>query len=238
MPATIEPATRSALLRALVLFIVTHGVALLTMALVLGRGMDPGAASVADRMAWISTHETEWRLGWLPWQLSAASDVAVCIALLGWARGDAVATRLAMAALAFDLVGAVPEQWAEWRLVTVFVETSRGDPDEWRSAWAVYAGLTGVWANFAYTAMTACWMVIAARRLGRVVTHVGFEAAVVVLFVVSGALTWLAVLGETDAEVARWFFASTLANGIGFPALIAWTCVLAFRIRESSASSG
>lgn len=232
MPATIEPTPRSALLRALVLFVVTHGVALLTMALVLGPGMDPGAASVTERMAWITSHATEWRLGWLPWQLSAASDLAVCIALVAWARGDVIATRFAIAALVLEVVGAVPEQWAEWRLVTIFVEASRGDPDAWRSAWAVYAGLTGVWANFAYTAMTACWMVVAARRLGGVVTHVAFEVTILVLFVVSGALTWLAVLGETDAEIARWFFRSTLANGLAFPALIAWTCVLAWRVRR------
>jgi hypothetical protein len=217
----------------LAFFVVTHVVALATMALVLGPGMDPGAAPVDVRMAWIASHAAAWRWGWLPWQLSALSDLWVCLALVLVARAnaDAVAVRLAFGALVLDLVGVAPEQWAELQLVTSFLDIR--DPDAWREAWALYAWLTGVWANFAYTAMTALWTLAARNLLGRVTTHVAFEAAIVLGFVVSGALTWLATSSSTDERVARWFALSTAANGLAFPALVLWTAVFAWRLRSA-----
>ena len=57
--------------------------------------------------------------------------------------------------------------------------------------------------------------------------------AILVGFVVSGALTWLATSATTDAEIARWFALSTAANGLAFPALVLWTAIFAWRLRSA-----
>lgn len=226
-----EARARRVLFAGIVFFVVTHVVALAAMALVLRNGMDPSAGSASTRMVWVELHPLAWRLGWLPWQLSALSDLWVSAALLVWARarGDAAIVRLATIGLALDVVGVIPEQWAEAMLVTSFVDG--GSTDAWRAAWTLYAELTGVWANWAYTAMTACWMAVAAALLGRAVTHRRAEHALVVLFVLSGLATLVAMRAATDAACARAFVMATALNGLAFPALTAWTCVLAMRLR-------
>lgn len=217
-------------------FVLTHVVALGAMALVLRSGMDPGAGSVAERMAWVAAHPGAWRLGWLPWQLSAASDLWVSLALAMWARAksDALAMRVAIAGIALDLAAVVPEQRAEAMLGTSFLDVSGGtDVDAWRAAWSLYAGVTGVWANALYTVMTACWFFVARRSLGRGVVPLAAEIALVVLFTISGALTLAACLAASDTDVAFWFVLSSGVNGLAFPGLVLWTLALAWRLRAA-----
>src|SRR3954468_13827953 len=69
--------------RALLLTFGAHGVAMLAMALVLLPGM-PGGGARDDvaRIAYIAAHPWWWRLGWLPWQITALSDLFLAYALL------------------------------------------------------------------------------------------------------------------------------------------------------------
>jgi hypothetical protein len=217
-------------------FVITHVVALGAMAIVLRPGMDPSAFGIEERMAFVASSAFAWRLGWLPWQLSALSDLAVCAALWRWAavaKNDA-ATRWALAAVVLDLVSAIPEQWAEAMLVTSFVtDASAGDAARWSHDWAFYAAVTGVWANGGYTLMTGAWMVIARRLLGRGVAPFALEIALLVAFTVSGSLTLLATTAEGDA-VGAWFMASSAVNGIAFPALTLWMLALAWHVRRGA----
>ncbi|MGE0787593.1 MAG: hypothetical protein AB7S26_18100 [Sandaracinaceae bacterium] len=221
-----------ALVLALVVFALAHLAALGSMALVLRSGMDPTAGAPAERMAWIASHATTWRIGWLPWQLSTFAGIAVSVSLLRWARGDRTAVRIAIVALLLDVGSAIVEQWSEAMLVTRFIDVSRGDDlAAWRTEWALHAALTGVWANWGYTAMTACWMEVARRRLGRRVLHGAIEAAVIALFTVASALSWLATRGTDDDATARWFMLSAAVNGPAFLGLVLWALVLARRVR-------
>jgi hypothetical protein len=229
-----ETAARRVLGLGLIFFAATHALGLVAMATVLRPGMDPNAALLVARMAYVSQHVPAWRLGWLPWQLSAASDLWVSIALvsLARARSDRLALRIALAALALDLIAALPEQWAEAALVTSF--PSIDDEARWRAAWSLYAGVTGVWANGFYTLMTGAWMFVARRVLGRRVFYGPIEIAMLVLFTVAGVFTYLACTATTDAETARFFAISTIPNGLAFPLLTLWSIVLVLRLRQAA----
>src|SRR4051794_38515336 len=60
-----------------------HALGMVAMAVVLLPGM-PGGGTLADgeRIAYIAGHPWLWRLGWLPWQLTAVSDLLLALALL------------------------------------------------------------------------------------------------------------------------------------------------------------
>src|SRR5262245_60116159 len=78
-------ADRSARLleRALIFSFVIHGVAMLSMALLLLPGM-PGGGTAADRdrLRYLASHPWLWRLGWIPWGLTALSDLLIAVGLL------------------------------------------------------------------------------------------------------------------------------------------------------------
>jgi hypothetical protein len=188
--------------------------------------MDPGALSVAERAQYVATHVWEWRLGWLPWQLSALSNLWVCFALWRWAGalGSSAAKRAAGWALGWCVVAALPEQWAEAMLVTSFIDAAKKASPAWAHDWALYAGLTGVWANFGYTAMVGGWMVCARQLCAKRLAPRWLEASLLGIFFVSGSLTLAAVFAETAQ--ASWFHASSAVNGIAFPSLILWSLLL------------
>ncbi len=99
--------------RALIFTFVIHGLAMVSMALLLLPGM-PGGTSPSDsvRIGYIAANPWLWKLGWLPWQLTALSDVLLGIALLKtkWIpRISAfVALLLTLVAVAFEQPG---EYW-------------------------------------------------------------------------------------------------------------------------------
>jgi hypothetical protein len=216
----------------LLFFAVVHALALVTMLVLLRPGMDAAAFSVLERARYVAAHAQAWRLGWLPWQLSALSDVWVSVAFwrLARRRGAAAARRIAGFGLALFVVSALPEQWAEAQLVTSFIDAASGDLSAWQRKWALYAALTGVWANLGYTVMTYCWMRCARISLGRPVLAPWLERALLGTFVVSGALTGMATLIAGDATTGAWFMAASAANGLAFPSLIVWSLLLVKQI--------
>jgi hypothetical protein len=87
MTALPAPRAAVALERALLLTFVVHALAMVGMLLCLMPGVPGGTAGgVAERAAYVATRPTLWRLGWLGWQLTAASDLYLSIALLRTTR--------------------------------------------------------------------------------------------------------------------------------------------------------
>jgi hypothetical protein len=209
-------------------FAAIHALALVTMLVLLRPGMDVAAFSLAERAGYVATHAFAWRLGWLPWQLSALSDLWVSFEFLRWAdqRGEPQARRLARWALGLFVFSAVPEQWAEAHLITSFVDAAGGDLGAWQRSWALYASLTGVWANLGYTVMTYCWLKCARILLGRAVVAPWLERALLGAFVVSGVLTGVATIVASEATMGAWFTAASAFNGVAFPALVVWSLLL------------
>jgi hypothetical protein len=219
---------RPAMLRpALLAFALSHTLGLLTMALVLRPGMDLLAFSAIERAAYVASHASAWWLGWLPWRLAALGNFWLGITFWRWAklRDNGAAQRSASLALVWLVIAAVPEQWAEWQLVTTFVAKARADVTAWSRDWALYAGITGVWASLGYTVSVGYWMrgVVALQR--RSVMAPRLERALLAAFVLSGVLTLAAAL-STGATAGVLFAASSAVNGVAFPALIVWSLVL------------
>jgi len=213
-----------------------HAIALLAMATALGPGLDVSVA-VSHRAEYVYQHPLLWRLGWLTWQLTALSDLLLSAALVAYlSSGPAAAHRAngrgwAVAGLLATVLAIVPEQWAEFQLVTAFVNQAGAlsaasmEPAVYLAAEARWLLLTGTCGNTGYTLMGGCWMMAAAQSAAGPRRHVGF--------VVLGCLLWLLFL---TASVANWqatthanlqsgypgFSLVYSLNAIGFPLLLLW----------------
>jgi hypothetical protein len=100
-----------------------HAVAMLGMAVFLMPGM-PGGTTASDsaRVAYIAEHPWLWRLGWLPWHLSALIDLITGLALVctRWVpRVPAVLTLLV------TIAAVIPEQTGEVSWATRGVALAR-----------------------------------------------------------------------------------------------------------------
>lgn len=123
---TNEPeADRSARLLegALVFSFVAHGVAMVSMAALLLPAM-PGGAEVPDiaRMRYVASHPALFRLGWLPWGLTALSDVLIAIGLL---RATWVPKAPAVITLLLTLAAVFPDQAGQIAWMTRGVALAR-----------------------------------------------------------------------------------------------------------------
>jgi hypothetical protein len=93
-----------------------HLVALVCMALFLLPGL-PGGGSVEDaaRVAYLAAHPWLWRLGWLPWQVTAFVDLLTGVAL--W-RTSWIPRRPAAVVLVFTISALLPDQGGQALWVT------------------------------------------------------------------------------------------------------------------------
>ena len=68
--------------RGLVAMLVIHVVAMLAMPLVLARFLPGGGVADAERVRLIAANPWLFRIGWMPWQLTAVVDFAFALILL------------------------------------------------------------------------------------------------------------------------------------------------------------
>ncbi|MFK7986449.1 MAG: hypothetical protein AB8I08_10485 [Sandaracinaceae bacterium] len=220
--------------RALLMFIVAHGLGMLTMAVLLRGGMDAAFADGAARQAYVAGHPWAWRLGWVPWQLSALSNLAVNTTLLLWLRERRKPLALGWVALGLCVVAAIPEQWSELQLGTRFVALAQSeDTAAFVDAWRTHAWITGVWAAAAYTLMTGVWMRIVRQVAGRGAWGGWLETALLGAFVAGTAFTHVAVAYPTWE--ARAFLLGGALNGLAFPGLALWAVFAAARVGRAAA---
>ena len=156
------PRDRS-LLGAVAFTFAAHGLAMLLMAALLmpmlpGGG---GAGSDADRVARIAAAPLVYRLGWFGWQLTAASDVVLGVAL-HLATKDGPARRAGILQLVFVGLAVIPDQLAQFRLVTRGVELAQlaarsGDPTRFLAFEEEMFPLTSGWAAILYTLAAIGW---------------------------------------------------------------------------------
>ena len=233
------------LIAAMSFFAVVHVLALVTMGAILMHGIGPADTNSLARARFIADNPWLWRLGWLPWQLCALSNVLLCLAFIGWTRrrgGHA----LAWLALALCLLAVVFEQWAEWRMITEQVHVAK-DVLAGQLSIAAHADLeqkllllTGTCANTGYIAMTGVWMLIVrvagrqklaqsdpdaaneASRLGPGGWPGWMALGLLGLFTGAGLTNWQGQIPGSAA--ADWYQVATTFNGLAFPALVVW-CV-------------
>ncbi|HEY8040895.1 MAG TPA: DUF2071 domain-containing protein [Polyangiaceae bacterium] len=209
--------------RALLVTFACHALAMLTMAWLL-LPMMPGGSTADDatRVAAIAAHPWRWRMGWLPWGLTAASDAALGIALVRWGR---VSRGAAWVALGLTCAAIVPDQAAQLLWVTRGVALAQGpDVGAYLSFERQIFPLTAAWAALFYTAGGVAWCACFAsagawsRRLTRL------SIALYGLF----ALAALAPLLPPSASLPRWTVGA--ANAAGFVGLEAWLFLVLERV--------
>jgi hypothetical protein len=142
--------------RALLFTFVIHGVAMLSMALLLLPAM-PGAgvADPAARIRHIVDHPWLFRLGWIPWQLTALSDLLIAVALLraAWIpKVPAILTALVTVA------AVLPDQAGQVCWMTRGIDLARaGDSAAYLAYEARIFEWTAVWGGTFYTIGALGW---------------------------------------------------------------------------------
>jgi uncharacterized protein YqjF (DUF2071 family) len=229
-------AYRGAIL-AISLSLVAHLAAVLAMLLVLGPGLDT-EASALERANYVAGHPWLWRLGWIPWQLTAASDLAVSITLLNYVR--TLPGRPGFVAAVFGIfatiVAVIPDQWGEAILITQFladaqsVAAGTGDLVAYVALEARLLDMTGTFGAGAYTLMTAAWLFTVAQsaRVGRVHSKFIYFGLMVCLFfgvtVFANALSTRGATVEGGYPGFAWVYTF---NALGFSSLMIWMAWMA-----------
>jgi len=197
-----------------------HGVAMLSMALLLLPGM-PGGGVVDDaaRIRYISAHPWLWRLGWFPWQLTALSDLLIAAGLF---RASKVPRLAAILTGLVTLAAVVPDQAGQIAWMTRGLELARsGDPSAYLAYEARIFKWTAVWGGTLYTvgALGWTWCFAAAGLWNRWLTLISLVLWPLFLWVNAGPLLPPA-LRPSPAFVAG-------GNAAGFILLQIWFVLVA-----------
>ncbi len=226
------PPRRERLLeQALVFTFVMHALAMLAMATLLLPTM-PGGGVQDDalRIAAIAAHPWRFRLGWLPWQLTAVSDVLLGIGLL---RARWVPRGPAVAAFVLTALAVLPDQAAQLVWITRGVDAAReavltGDPGEYLALerW-MFAGTAAVGATF-YTLGGIAWCVCFARAgtWSRLLTAVSVPLYAIFLGVSVGPLLPPGLRPPATLVAA--------GNAVGFVLLELWLALVAEQVLRRS----
>lgn len=218
---------------ALALFLVIHLLALPAMALLVRPGFDVARTDL-ERATFISENRWLWRLGWLPWQLSALSDVIFSIFLIQWvrARQQSAALKWAIAGLGLNLAASIPEQISEAILVTGHVglaDQATTNPEalqDFADQERFLFGVASVWSGFVYVAMTLAWHRALSLTAGVTGWFDGFAGRVVLIALVAlSALAGLAAIQVTTDWTSPVLVAVVAA--VGFLGMCLWSLAAA-----------
>jgi hypothetical protein len=210
------PPRRDRLLEQSLLFtFVIHAIAMLSMALLLLPGM-PGGGTLEDaaRVRHIAAHPWLWRLGWLPWQLTALSDLMIAAGLLrspGIPKGPAIVTAVV------TLAAVVPDQAGQIAWMTRGLELARaGNLPEYLAYETRIFAWTAVWGGTLYTvgALGWTWCFVAGGLWSRPLTAISGILWPLFLWVNAGPLL-PASMRPSPAFVAG-------GNAAGFVLLELW----------------
>ncbi len=196
--------------RALLLTLFAHAAGMVSMVLFLLPGM-PGGGTVDDgaRMAYIASHPWIWRLGWLPWQITAVSDLLVAVAL--W-RTPWVGRMAAACTVVATLAAVIPDQYGQVAWITKGIALASGDRATYLAYEKQIFQSTAVWGAAFYTigALGWTWCLAAAKVWSRALTLLSF-----VLWPLFGLATVGPMVGLDAKLVAG-------ANALAFALLELW----------------
>jgi hypothetical protein len=205
---------------------VIHVIALVTMVTMVMPGLAglPGgtAQEAAARTRYVADHALLWRLGWIPWQLSAAVDLITGIALISirWIpRLPALLTLLVtVLAVCVEQSGEIP--WMVQGPIRAAEARAAGDVQAYLIFEADWNQRVITWGASLYMVMALgwTWCFAAAETWSRTLTWLSIP-------------TWGALaVGSVGLLLPEgWRPTPTLANtanGIGFPLLLLWLALV------------
>jgi hypothetical protein len=216
---------RERLLEGALLFtFVMHGLAMLGMAGLL-LPMMPGGGTVSDveRIAAIAAHPWRFRLGWLPWQLTAVSDIVLGVALL---RARWVPRGPAIVAFFFTIAAVLPDQAAQLAWITVGIDAAQealrsGDPAPYLALerW-MFLGTAAVAATlYTFGGIAWCWCFVRAGTWSKTLSRLSV-ALYGTFFFISIAPALPISIRPASAVVA-------VGNALGFVLLELWFALVA-----------
>jgi hypothetical protein len=217
--------------RALLATWVLHGLGMLSMALVLLPMMPGGpTVDVLDRATRVATHPWLFRLGWLPWHLTAASDLYLAYAFV---RTPWIPRWSAFAVAALTLVAVVPDQLGQGLWETVGVELARdASSSAGLGRYLAYEShvfaMTGVWAALLYTVAALGWTAcfVSAGTWTRLLTRLSIATWGTFAVVTVGPLL--------PAPLTLPAKAIAVGNALGFALLMVWLALVTEQVLRAS----
>ena len=221
-----EKSRERALFWALAINFVVHGLALLSMVALLLPALPGGTAhSDAERVIAIAEHPWRFRLGWFPWQLCAAADLWMAIAMVRVAAFPRVAKWLV---LILTIAAVIPDQWGQALWITRGVTLARTAPSAYLDFERETFPITAAWGALLYTlaALGWTWCFVAARWWSRVLSVLSVTLWSTMLVAVLSPLAPASIRPSSS-------FVSTM-NGIGFLQLQVWLALVTERVWRKS----
>lgn len=196
---------------------------MLAMAALLLPTMPGGPTQLdTDRIALIAAHPWRFRLGWLPWHLTALSDLLLAVALLRTAWIPRVPAWLV---LGLTVAAIVPDQGSQLLWITRGVKLAQaahasGDASQYLAfeSWAF--PLTAVWAALLYTLSAIGWTLCFVRAG---VWSAGLTRLSVVAWGMFGVVTVGPLL---PAPLTLPKQAIAVGNAAGFILLMLWLALM------------
>jgi hypothetical protein len=186
------------------------------------------------RVAYVAAHPLRWRLGWLPWQLTAASDVLLGVALV---RAQRIPRWPAVLTLLATLAAVVPDQVGQafWltRGVSLAQEAAQtGDAAAYLAFEGQVFPVVAGWGATLYTvgAVGWSWCFAAAGLWSRPLTVLS-----VVLWTLFGVISPALLLPPGWAVPAA---VVSAGNAVGFVLMEAWFLLLAWKVRRARTAGG
>jgi hypothetical protein len=213
--------------RALLFTFVIHAVAMGSMVLFLLPGL-PGGTPAGDleRLRYVADHPWLWRLGWLPWGLTALSDLLIGVALL---RTTWIPKVPAAVTMALTIAAVLPDQGGQILWMTRGIELARsGDAVSYLAFETRVFEWIAVWAGVLYTvgALGWTWCFAAAGTWNRWLTAVSLILWPLFLYANGGPKLPEAVRPSAKVVAA--------GNAAGFVLLQIWFVLVAEQVLRRS----
>lgn len=204
---------------ALLFTFVAHGLGMLSLLIFLLPGLPGGSTpSDADRISYIAAHPWLWRLGWLPWQITAVSDILLAIALV---RTPWIPRLPAFVTLTLTCFAILPDQIGQALWITEGVRlaeraTLSHNLGGYLQYEAVISRATSAWAATVYTlaAIGWTWCFVSAGTWNTRLTLLSIPLWLIFLFAGVGPLVPEALRPSAPAI--------GIANALGFLLMEWW----------------
>ena len=204
-----------------------HAAAMLSMVLLLVPGLPGTGTTPVQRVEYVANHFWRWRLGWLEWQLTAACDLLLALALVAtsWIpRGPALVTLL------ITLVALVPDQGGQFLWVTRGVHLAQeASATQDPAVYAPFEARTFLWVGglgcigYLLGALGWTWCLAEAGAWSRTMSFLSI--ATWGTFAIGCVLFFLPFAGRPGRAIAA-------CNAIGFVLLEFWFLGAVDRVRQ------